>query len=150
MNKPLILDTGPVGRIIHPARNQQIDSWLRRVLESGLIVILPEISDYEVRRNLMLEDLTESLHRLDRLKSLLVYQRITTPIMIRAAELWAEARRRGQPTADQKALDGDVILAATAQMHDGIVITDNLGHLRRFVEAHLWSEFEPPSSLKRF
>ena len=31
--------------------------------------------------------------------------------MLRAAELWAQARRRGRPTADPKELDCDVILA---------------------------------------
>jgi predicted nucleic acid-binding protein len=137
MSQPLILDTGPVGRIIHPARNRPISLWRRQILEAGLTVVLPEIADYEVRRNLILEGLTESLHRLDQLKSFLAYQRITTQIMMRAADLWAETRRHGRPTADDKALDGDVILAATAQMHDGIVITDNVGHLGRFVEAHL-------------
>lgn len=126
-----------------PPNNKPIHSWLQRILESGFTVVLPEIADYEIRRNLILEELTESLTRLDQLKSFLVYQQITTEIMMRAAELWAEARRKGRPTADEKALDGDVILAATAQIHGGIVITDNVGHLDRFVEAHLWSEFEP-------
>jgi predicted nucleic acid-binding protein len=146
MSQPLVLDAGPVGRLIHPARNKPINLWLQRILETGFTVILPEIADYEVRRNLILERLTESIRRLDELKSFLVYQRITTQIMMRAAELWADSRRHGRPTADEKALDGDVILAATTQMHDGIIITDNVGHLGRYVEAHLWSEFTPPAA----
>ena len=60
--------------------------------------------------------------------------------MLRAAELWAEARKRGQPTADPKVLDGDVILAAQALQVGGIVVTDNIGHLSQFVDARRWSD----------
>lgn len=41
---------------------------------------------------------------------------MNTAIMLQAAQFWAEARQRGIPTADPKALDGDVILAAQATM----------------------------------
>lgn len=34
--------------------------------------------------------------------------------MLKAAEIWAYARQKGQPTADNKALDGDAIIAAQA------------------------------------
>jgi hypothetical protein len=64
-------------------------------------------------------------------------------MMLKAAEFWAEARRRGIPTADPKALDGDVILAAQATVIEGdggtvVVATTNVGHLSRFVEAREW------------
>ena len=58
--------------------------------------------------------------------------------MLKAAELWAEARRSGMPTADPKELDCDVILAAQALGIDGIVATENIGHLSRFVAAKHW------------
>ena len=65
---------------------------------------------------------------------------LSTPIMLRAAELWAEARRRGRPTADPQALDCDVILAAQALAMDATVVTDNVGHLALFVEAKSWRD----------
>lgn len=60
--------------------------------------------------------------------------------MLRAADLWAQARRNGLPTADPKALDCDVILAAQALAVNGMVATENVGHLSRFVNAKSWRE----------
>ena len=59
--------------------------------------------------------------------------------MTKAAELWAESRRLGRPTADPKELDGDVILAAQALAADAVVATENVGHLSRFVLAKHWT-----------
>jgi hypothetical protein len=58
--------------------------------------------------------------------------------MLRAAELWAEARKSGMPTADPNELDCDVILAAQALEINGVVATENVGHLSRFVAAKYW------------
>ena len=60
--------------------------------------------------------------------------------MLKAAELWAEARKRGKPTADVHALDGDVILAAQALQIQAVVATENIGHLSFFVDAQYWKE----------
>ena len=65
---------------------------------------------------------------------------LTTETMLKAAELWADARRRGVPTADPKELDGDAILAAQAIQVGAVVATDNVGHLSRFVDARNWME----------
>ena len=63
--------------------------------------------------------------------------------MARAAELSAQARNEGHATADDSALDCDVILAAQALLvaEDGfevIVATRNVHHLGRFVDAREW------------
>jgi len=95
----------------------------------------------EVRRELVRAGLEEGVKRLDRLKSVLNYLPINTEVMLKAAELWAEARNRRTPTADPKALDADVILAAQALQIGGSVATENVGHISLFVEAKDWRSF---------
>lgn len=112
MISAVMLDATPLGKLAHPSRKPDIDSWFRGLLAAGVQVIIPEITDYEVRRSLLLGGLARSVAALDQLRQLVTYAPLTTPAMRRAAELWADARRQGQPTADPKELDGDVILAA--------------------------------------
>jgi predicted nucleic acid-binding protein len=110
------------------------------LLRRGSEVCVPEIADYEVRRELLRANKVQGIGRLDAVKKSLGYLPITTEIMLKAADLWAQARRSGLPTADPKALDGDVILAAQALEVEGIVATDNVGHLARFVTARTWRD----------
>lgn len=65
-----------------------------------------------------------------------------------AAQLWADARRGGRPTADLHALDGDGVLAAQTRLaatpHDNIVVaTTNVRHLSLFVPAAEWWTIVP-------
>ena len=91
-------------------------------------------------------DLVVSTRRLDAATQTTRYLPITTAIIVRASELWAEIRRRGRPTADALALDGDVILAATAmalqgEFEDVVVVTNNTRHLDQLVRTARWEEF---------
>jgi predicted nucleic acid-binding protein len=106
-------------------------------------LLVPEIADFEVRRNLLLHKNARSLARLDILKADLIYTPITTAHMLKAAELWADSRLKGQPTADPKELDCDVILAAMALDSGAIVATENVGHLARYVTALHWQQIAP-------
>ena len=115
------------------------------LLLSGYQIIVPEIADYEVRRELLRAGKTRGLARLDLIKNTLDYLPLTTAIMLTAAELWAHARNQGTPTAHPKALDCDVILAAQALAENGIVATENVGHLSLFVEAKDWRDILPIS-----
>ena len=75
-------------------------------------MLIPEIADYEIRREILRAEKIEGLRRLDALVEALEYIPLTTAMMRQAAAFWAETRKQGRPTADDKALDGDVILAA--------------------------------------
>lgn len=125
---------------VHLLDVRDIRQWLRDRLAAGTDVLIPEIADYEVRRELLRAGKVISLGRLDRLREGPRYLPLDTPTMRRAAEMWALARAQGRPTADPKELDGDVILAAQAERAGAIVATANVGHIARFVSAKHWRD----------
>jgi predicted nucleic acid-binding protein len=139
--KAVMLDSGPLGRLTHAdySRNREIRAWLAALLDKEVAVFLPEIADFEVRRNLIVENLTGSLANLDALPSLVTYVPITTTDMRQAAILWAKSRKAGQSVGDPKELNADVILAAQALRLGATIATDNIGHLGQFTEARPWT-----------
>ena len=142
----MVLDTGPLGLVTNPRRSPQsvaCAQWLQALVAHGIRVIVPEIADYKVRRELLRANKERGLARLDALASRLEYLPLPTAAMRQAAVFWAQARQHGQPTAEDKALDGDVILAAQAMtigVTDVMVATTNVGHLSRFAPAALWPD----------
>jgi predicted nucleic acid-binding protein len=95
------------------------------------------------------QKLADSLKRLDDLKNLkgIDYLPITTEIMRKAAELWGWARSTGQSTAQSAALDGDVILAATAIIaaqkfqKKVLIATTNVKDLQRYyTDTYHWDD----------
>lgn len=118
------------------------------LLDASSYPRLPEIVDYEHRRTLLRRDAERQVERLNEFKRVFGYEPLTTDVMLAAAEIWADARKRGLPTGTERSLDVDVILAAQARLleqddNQVIVATTNPRHLSRFVEARLWQEIEP-------
>lgn len=148
----ILLDSGPLGLVTNPkggAESQDCKAWLYALPDLGHVALLPEIIDYEHRRELILANLAEAVSRLDALKSSGAYLPVSEAAYLQAAEFWASARRQGLPTADRFALDADVILAAQAVTLDPadweqppgtpvLIATTNVGHLSRFADARLW------------
>lgn len=148
MNPVVVLDTGPLGFLINPNHHPTpvaIRRWMATLLLAGRRIILLEIADYEVRRELIRRGSRNALAALDRLAFSLEYLVLTTPVMRLAAELWAQARNTGQQTSHDHALDGDVILAAQARSLGTAVVvaTDNPTHLSRFVPSESWTNIAP-------
>ena len=146
MTRYVLLDSGPLGLLtVARARpeTQECTRWLAGLLARETKVVLPEIADYEVRRELLRLASGNGISQLDQLQGVLLYVPITTEAMRYAARLWAEVRRRGRPTADPHALDADVILAAQAltlatQADDVVIATTNVRHLALFADARPW------------
>jgi hypothetical protein len=153
MNRIIVLDTGVLGLVAHPhdtPESMKGRQWMKALMAEGDEFVLPEIADYELRRELLLRKSTLSLNRLDVMATSpsIIYVPLTTPALRQAAVFWAEVRLQGLPTADRHALDGDVILAAQAVTFDSegrevVVATDNVKHLARFVDARLWDTIVP-------
>jgi hypothetical protein len=80
----------------------------------------------------------------------LTYDPITTPAIHKAADFWADIRRRGLPTAADRSLDADAILAAQVALIGApgdtvTVATSNSAHLIRFpgIDARDWASISP-------
>ena len=120
--------------------------WLQVHIATGNQIIIPEIADYELRRELLRANKTKGIARLDDLAKFLNYLPITTTAMRQAAQFWAQARQQGQPTAGDKTIDGDMILVAqavTLAVPDLVIATTNVGHLAKFIAAELWQTITP-------
>jgi predicted nucleic acid-binding protein len=148
MNYYILLDAGPLGLVTNPKATGEpfrAAQWIYTQQQQARKFLIPEITDYEVRRELVRAGKSRGIARLNQFKLDLGHLPLTTTAMLLAAELWAESRRRGRPNATDQALDAAVILAAQALLlqnagHQVIVATTNVKHLELFVDARLWSD----------
>lgn len=148
----VLLDTGLLGAVTNPSQSNpktfECSQWLKKLLRKKYFVCVPEIAYYEVRRELLLQNKTLSIQRLEEFIDSpgIGYAAITTEIIVKATELWAWAWRTGQQTSSYDSLDGDVILAATAVVmaqESGIpviIATPNVKHLARYTPAKHWKD----------
>lgn len=148
MNKVVLVDSTPLGQITHPNIKPQVKNWLQNLNNQEIKLLIPEIADYELRRQLLLNNRVKSIKRLDDLiKGRLIL--IDRKTVLKACELWAWIRKQGLPTADRENIDGDVILSAQAILqtefyYEVIIVTENVKHISRFssygISIIKWSE----------
>ena len=108
---------------------------------------MPAIVYYQVKRELLRAEKAFGIARLDTFATASPgrYLPLSDVALRLAAELWAKCRRAGQPTADAKALDIDVIIAAqvlssNADAAEVIIATANPKHLSQFITAKHWRD----------
>jgi predicted nucleic acid-binding protein len=135
----IVLDTGILGQVVHPRRYAEVREWLGNVVETHEVLV-SEVCDYELRRELLRLGALRSLSHLDELSRELRYLPVTTTTWRSAARLWAMARRAGRPTASPDSLDGDVLLAAQARAEDATIVTTNARHFELFASAVGWED----------
>ena len=103
MAKLVFLDSEPLGLASKQSGKPDADacrSWLSAIELAGALVLIPEIVDYEVRRELMRVGATAGLRRLDALLGRFTLLPLAQPAIVRAAELWRKSAKsdRRPPT----------------------------------------------------
>ena len=139
------------------AESDACQQWVTGLEAAGVTILVPEIADYETRRELVRVGLTDSVRRLDTFISAPGrYIPLTTPAMREAARLWAAVRNANLTTAAPAALDGDAILAGQVREYcllqgialaDVVVATVNVRHIARFLQAEEWRKITPGMAL---
>ena len=143
MARIFIFDSDPAGLACHDPGNPErgdLRIWMFKESADKAIFVIPAIVDYEIRRELIRSEAWDGVKRLDVLYSdnHARHLSISDAALRTAAKLWADARRRGEQTSHDHALDGDVILSAQAMefcsdADDWQVITENVDHIARYV-----------------
>ena len=147
----VVLDSGPAGLVTNPKRSPEgiaCNKWIDTLEDAGHEIVIPEIIDYELRRELIRARKTAGLQRLDEFIATYTFLPVDSDTLLKAAAFWAEARWRGQPTAHKESLDIDVILAAQTWMVQSegefaVIATLNKKHLAQFVPAEHWKDIHP-------
>jgi predicted nucleic acid-binding protein len=152
MKRVALIDSGPLNEIVKPQPSVDVSRWLKFIDEKRIAIRVPEIIDYELRREIVLQcligtnDSYKSLHKLNKYRQTKRFISINPSVTLTdACEIWAKLREKGQGTSDNKNIDVDVILAAQAismknDFDEVIIVTGNLSDIQRFcyLDIQVW------------
>lgn len=152
----VVLDTTPLGLLSQKKGIPEADAcraWAAGLDLIGCLFFVPEIADYELRREFVRQGNAGAVGRLDIFNTSVTgqYLPLTTPAVRLAADLWARVRNQGKTTAPPEALDADALIAAQARLLNPaafnlsavVVATANVGHMSALTSAVLWSDIRP-------
>ncbi len=99
------------------------------------------ITRYEVLRGLKTKNAQKQLTAFNAFCQVSEILPITESIVDRAAEIYADLRRRGEPIGD-----ADILIAATALENDSVLATNNENHFSRIADIKIDNWSKPPST----
>jgi hypothetical protein len=150
MTKIVLLDAGPLSSITHHNPTDEMQKcvdWAKDLRRRNVVVLVPQGSDYEVRRGYIRMNSAASLAQLDETIKVFGYLSVSDDAWRYASQLWADARTLGIQPTDNVRLDFDTLLAAQATIldretdKDVWIATENIGHLGAlYYKARLWDE----------
>ena len=118
-----------------------------------MYVASSELCFYEVKRGLIEAKKRggtgQGIGKLEELRDQFETLPINRMVVDEAAEIWAKSRLEGKPSAEEKALDIDIIIAAhyrvLTQEFPGryvVISTKNIKHFKHFAEAQEWQNIK--------
>src|SRR5262249_16599542 len=90
------------------------------------------ITRYEILRGLKAKNATTQVHAFDRLCESSIVVPLTDEVAVRAADIYAGLKQRGEPIGD-----ADILIGASALAHGLAVVTNNEDHFRRIPGLHV-------------
>jgi tRNA(fMet)-specific endonuclease VapC len=120
--QPALLDTDILSEVIK-AKDAHVVEQGRRYLATYPQFAFSAITLYEIVRGMLANRAFRQMQAFMRLAGDSDVVPISEPILLRAAELWADARDRGHPRDD-----ADLIIAATALETSRLLVTGNTSH----------------------
>ena len=119
-----LLDTDTLSAIMKgsPVAIPRARSYL---VEHGVFT-LSIITRYEILRGLKAKNATAQIEAFDRLCESSVILLLTDEVIVRAAEIYAGLKVRGEPIGD-----ADILIGASALVHGLVLVTNNEDHFKR-------------------
>ena len=118
------LDTNIISYILNG--NDRLADTLDSVARAGDTVVLPLIVYYETRRGLLFNEATAKMRAFDRLCSKLDIHKLTKTDMNKAADIYADRKRRGLSI-----YDADLLIAAQCAAKGHTLVTANTRHFEQ-------------------
>lgn len=148
----VLLDSGVLHTLVSTSKVKEVtdcQDWFYYLLSRSARIVTSSLCNYEVKRELIRRKKVQEINNLNQLKALIDFLPVDDSTLELAAELWAEARNKGMPTADDLSLDADVIICAQYQLlaeefpgRYVVIATTNVKHLSCFSEAKEWQDID--------
>jgi len=130
---PPLLDTDTLSEVLK-GHDLSVARRAREYLSTFHRFHFSIITRYEILRGLLAKAAPRQVERFEaRCRESLVLP-LSDPIVRRAAEFYAYLSNRGEIISD-----ADLLIAATAQIHDRLLVTENVDHFNRLPELQIES-----------
>lgn len=121
---PSLLDTDILSDILR-GRNQDVADAADAYLKVHGQFAISAFTQYEIVRGFRWRKATVKLAAFEQLSKAMMIYPITSAVLDRAADLWADGATQGKPK-----MDADLLIAATALAHGLELVTGNLPHFK--------------------
>ena len=135
--KTVVLDSLPLAELCRRKIKNEVGNLLLFLRNKKIALRVAEITEYELRRELLRAERYRSDNRLNKFYLTERIIPIDRLALIKASEIWAEVRNSGMPTASNERIDIDTIMVAQSltlkkDFEEVIILTGDPEDISRF------------------